>query len=405
MLTLENGSFSGSNGRFDPDERGHSPVSRLLAMGVSLHGPTASDPPRQVAFGWENTMSDKKLKLSRRNMLAGLGTIGIASAGAGYGTYAAFSDQEKAKATFTAGELDGKIAWSASYNGDHMGESGNNKKPMDINEHSEDNYVALEIGDLKPGDYGSIVFEIEVDTNPAWVFSCLDFGNNEDNGRNDPEKEAGDDGSEHQAEFGSKQYNNDDSPEMRDIGTGELAQNLLLIPFYDTNVTSNFFDSDSPDTFNPTNQGATSPAFWSNADNDFKPRSVIDIVTSELKQGTVEWSEGDDSMKSWDETPAPVGHKYEGCVLLNGAQGGDSTNEQEFAPLQPKSKDDSNVIRFGYDWNLPFNVGNKAQTDTLDLYFGFDFQQVRHNSSPARPYISTPGYAAQGDSDEGDHNN
>lgn len=344
-------------------------------------------------------MSDKKITMSRRKMLAGLGTIGVASVGAGFGTYAAFSDEEQAQATFTAGELDGKIAWSASYNGDQMGTSG--ETPMDIDANGGDNYLALEVGDLKPGDYGSIVFEIEVDTNPAWVFSCLDFGNNDDNGINDPEGKAGDDGSVHQAEFGSKQYNNDGSPEMRDIGTGELAQNLHLIPFYDTNVTSNFFDGDEPDTFNPTSQGATSPAFWDNANNQFLPRSVIDIVTSELKQGTVEWSEGDDSMKTW-ETPAPVGHRYEGCVLLNGAQGGDDTNEQSFGPLQPRSQDDDNVIRFGYDWNLPFNVGNEAQTDTLDLYFGFDFQQVRHNSSPARPYISTPGYAAQGDSNEGD---
>jgi hypothetical protein len=104
-------------------------------------------------------------------------------------------------------------------------------------------------------------------------------------------------------------------------------------------------------------------------------------------------------------TPAPVNRRYAGCTLLNGAQAGDTNNEQEFTYLDPVSESNDNVIRFGYDWHLPFNVGNEAQTDELSIYFGFDFQQVRHNESPARPYISTPGYRAQGGTagqDDGD---
>jgi predicted ribosomally synthesized peptide with SipW-like signal peptide len=338
----------------------------------------------------------EKLKLSRRKMLAGLGTIGIASAAASYGTYAAFSDQAQTEATFTAGELDGKIAWSSSYNGEPQRTSGEGDGPTRIDAHPEDGYVGLNVQDLKPGDYGSIVFEIEVDTNPAWVFSCLDFDNNVDNGLNAPESRV-DDTDVRTATFGEVQYEGDE-PDKREIGNGELAQNMLLIPFYDADVSSNFFDSDVPDTFNPTSQGRTSTAFWSNAEDGFLPRDVVDIVTSELRQGTLEWS---DEGANAEETPAPVGNKYEGCVLLNGAQSG-TDNQQGFAPLQPVSDDDDNVIRFGYDWHLPFDVGNEAQTDQLTLYFGFDFQQYRHNASPARPYISTPGYGAQGDEDEGD---
>jgi predicted ribosomally synthesized peptide with SipW-like signal peptide len=339
----------------------------------------------------------EKLTLSRRKLIAGLGTIGIASSAAGYGTYAAFSDQAQTQATFTAGELDGKIAWSSSYNGERQRVSGDGDHPMRVNAHPEDGYVGLNVQDLKPGDYGSIVFEISVDTNPAWVFSCLGFGNNVDNGLNAPESRV-DDTEVRTATFGEEQYDGDDSPETREIGNGELAQNMLLIPFYDADVSSNFFDSDVPDSFNPTNEGATSSAFWSNAESGFSPRDVVDIATSELRQGTVEWS---DEGANTEETPAPVGNRYEGCVLLNGAQAG-TQNQQGFAPLQPVSDDRENVIRFGYDWHLPFDVGNEAQTDQLTLYFGFDFQQYRHNASPARPYISTPGYGAQGDENEGD---
>jgi len=60
-------------------------------------------------------MTDK-IELSRRKVLAGLGTIGVASAGAGLGTSAYFSDVE----TFTnnrlvAGSLDLKVDWEEHY--------------------------------------------------------------------------------------------------------------------------------------------------------------------------------------------------------------------------------------------------------------------------------------------------
>lgn len=51
-------------------------------------------------------MSEKKLELSRRRILAGLGTIGVASAGAGAGTFALFSDEESSEDnTVQAGTL------------------------------------------------------------------------------------------------------------------------------------------------------------------------------------------------------------------------------------------------------------------------------------------------------------
>jgi predicted ribosomally synthesized peptide with SipW-like signal peptide len=57
-----------------------------------------------------------KLELSRRKVLGGIGTIGIASAGAGLGTSAYFSDEETFKNnTLTAGSLDLKVDWEEHY--------------------------------------------------------------------------------------------------------------------------------------------------------------------------------------------------------------------------------------------------------------------------------------------------
>ena len=60
----------------------------------------------------------KEFKLSRRKALAGIGGIGVASAGAGLGTSAFFSDQESFEGnSITAGELDLRIDWQQLYFG------------------------------------------------------------------------------------------------------------------------------------------------------------------------------------------------------------------------------------------------------------------------------------------------
>ena len=56
--------------------------------------------------------------LSRRRVLAGLGAVGLASAGSGLGTSAFFSDEETFEDnTLTAGELDLKVGWQQTYTG------------------------------------------------------------------------------------------------------------------------------------------------------------------------------------------------------------------------------------------------------------------------------------------------
>ena len=62
-------------------------------------------------------MSDNNgLNISRRRALAGIGAIGVASAGAGVGTSAYFSDTESFEGNqLTAGELDLKVDWEEHY--------------------------------------------------------------------------------------------------------------------------------------------------------------------------------------------------------------------------------------------------------------------------------------------------
>ena len=62
--------------------------------------------------------TNDKIGLSRRKVLAGLGAVGVASAGAGLGTTAYFNDTESFNNnTLTAGELDLKLDYKSTYLG------------------------------------------------------------------------------------------------------------------------------------------------------------------------------------------------------------------------------------------------------------------------------------------------
>ena len=66
-------------------------------------------------------MTDSRIDISRRHALGALGTIGLASAGAGLGTSAYFSDEETYENNqLTAGTLDMVVDWEEHY-ADWMG--------------------------------------------------------------------------------------------------------------------------------------------------------------------------------------------------------------------------------------------------------------------------------------------
>jgi len=117
-------------------------------------------------------MPEKQVELTRRRVLGGIGTIGAASAVAGAGTMAYFSDSESSNNnTISAGTL--------------------NLEPAGSSDGGSFNIAA---GDLAPGEQtqvgyldlknvGTVAGELD--------YNITDISNNE-NGRNDAEVEAGD---------------------------------------------------------------------------------------------------------------------------------------------------------------------------------------------------------------------
>ena len=147
--------------------------------------------------------------LTRRKALAALGTIGVASAGAGLGTSAYFSDQETFQNNrLTAGELDMKVSWAEHYSDwspdeaefagmadgelvvdDREGfmnatfqegfpddgtrqaiESGDTDPCEALADVPDDlDGPVIDIADVKPGDFGEVTFDFALCDNPGYV--------------------------------------------------------------------------------------------------------------------------------------------------------------------------------------------------------------------------------------------
>jgi len=316
----------------------------------------------------DNTGS--KVTLSRRKALAGIGTIGTASALGLGGTYAQFTDTEANSVTFTAGGIDGTLSWSGSYNGNTV------EDMINVDTSGEGVDGTVHFTDIKPGDYGSVNFAIEVQNNPAWVASCLDYSNNIDHKNFEPETDADSDVDETNINANGELSG---EPSTSD---GELAQNLLTIPYYDSDGSSQFFDSNGMNPEDLPSNFAVPSAFWSNSENSaegpddyLSPQTVHDVATSSGSLNTEVWNGGEPV-----SIDAPQGASVgDGCVFLDGGQAGGSSsdNTRPVSELQP-----GDTLYFGYDFHLPFDTGNAAQGDRVDIDFGFTFLQSRHTEAP-----------------------
>ncbi|MFA9427745.1 SipW-dependent-type signal peptide-containing protein [Natronorubrum sp. A-ect3] len=162
-------------------------------------------------------MTDEPNSISRRNVLAGLGTIGVGGALVGAGTSAYFSDEQQLPNELVAGELKLKLDWQQRYYG-----ASQETRPQDyggagrpyVNAHpdhdkdgeqsivvndteyrydelgrnigdDEIDYCAdldqdfyfgenqnslIELDDIKPGDCGEITFSYHLCDNDGWIW-------------------------------------------------------------------------------------------------------------------------------------------------------------------------------------------------------------------------------------------
>lgn len=203
-----------------------------MSAGGSPRGDAVSRQPDSDVG--ETTMTDEPNSISRRNVLAGLGTIGVGGALVGAGTSAFFSDRETLDGNeLVAGELDLRLDWQQLYYGmpedhdlapygsagrpfvsahpDHDDNGGNGEQSLNSDEfdsvpddgvvrysdesaniqdyltcetlpnfddpedfgNNNENYdpdSLIDLNDIKPGDCGEVTFSLHLCDNPGYIW-------------------------------------------------------------------------------------------------------------------------------------------------------------------------------------------------------------------------------------------
>ena len=269
--------------------------------------------------------------LSRRKMLAGLGAIGLASAGAGLGTSAYFSDREEFEDnSLTAGTLDMSVTADVVAANQYWVDQGG----LDISAvaDSQDAAMGLTIDDIKPGDWGIICFEIDIDSNPGYVQVCTENFVEAGGANPEPEQEAEGDA------------DND----------ADLGEFLLTTVWQEYNGATD-------GTGTKSDLNVLDPVFNNNSD-------IIPLAYGEPDLGGVV------------DTDQHHTTAREANAILDVANGGYIIKDDTGEPMVVGSDDD--VYEFCLLIELPYEVGNVVQGDSLAFDLVFKTEQVRNNETP-----------------------
>lgn len=319
--------------------------------------------------------NDGRFNLSRRKALAGLGSIGAASAVGGLGTTALFSDDESVSSTFTAGELDLRLDWRthvSSYNG----QSQTQTEPVDVGEGTERGVVSFDFSDLKQCDEACIVFSLHVEDNPAWVWfgSEVTADHEGDNGVNEPEAQAGD----NDADGGFS------TMDVQNAGDGELDNFLQSRSFYDD---SNDCQKNANETALDDWRYVTDPGLLSSiADNG---GILLDGIRNEevsfRSQGSTTPYLPEDESKAIHATPFFPDVATAEAELQNW-WGGNIPHATDRLPDMTGTQYFAIQIQMPCDQEGVDNPVNQAQGDVLEMDFSFYAEQARNNAFPRSPW-------------------
>lgn len=281
--------------------------------------------------------------LSRRKMLGGLATIGVAGAGAGMGTTAYFSDEEAFDDNqLTAGELDLVVDYWTDANSAAVagGTVGNGRIDGDVSAQ----YV---LNDVKPGDDGWLVFCPKVVDNPAWLWAGSNGATDFENGQTEPEAAVDD------SDGGSL------GGELDGAGAGELSENIQVTVSW-CEVTGDLGGED-PDL----DDNVETIRELNNPDDYTLADLLLELQTGELVAGLEKNEDGE-----WVETD-------------DGAYPASSDSDTQTGQC------------ICVEWTVPTDVGNVIQSDGLAFDVAFAAEQRRHNPDPQTPFGAVVGSDAE----------
>ncbi|WP_440007728.1 TasA family protein [Halomicrococcus sp. SG-WS-1] len=370
-------------------------------------------------------MTDDKFDLSRRKLLGAFGAMGTGAALGGAGTMAYFNDKEKSTGnTFTAGELDLEIDWVEHYNGEKIEDQDLTSNPGPI----------FDLGDVKPGDYGEATISLHVFDNPAFVHMAGELTSNAENGVNEPESKA-------------EEEDDPKGPDSGDDWSGELADEILVDVWYDGTEEdpdggNNVFDEGElpiasgtlRDVMAQLEDGRLLRDQTSDGDgggggnggecltsDEWKidktpavgdtagPNGEVEITAVEREAGEVvgvEWESSTDiCLVAVKGGPSTATYEYD-CATSGGIDyapkntGNENRTYYEISNVQFYCCEDgdggngdgddcwpnSTTQYIGFSWELPKEVGNEVQSDSVSFDLKFHAQQCRHKDEPRNPF-------------------
>ena len=295
------------------------------------------------------------IELSRRKVLAGLGTIGAASAGVGMGTSAYFNDTESfTNNSLVAGALDMKVAYSAHYS-DWSPDEGEG--------------VEVTMWDGPAGTTGGPADVPEgmtgLPTNAAWLIAVDDPDQFLEN------TQYAADGSTDCAEGTDIDDLEQPVIDLDDVKPGDFGE-----------VTFDFALCDNPgylwfrgDLLEAAENGLTEPE----SKDDDEEEGVVELL--DVVQAAV-WVDDGNNYQNGDEAPMVVGSLRDVFAELGSGQGlaleGDIPAEEGGGVGRNCfSAGASHSIAFA--WWVPTDHGNEIQTDSASFELGFYTEQCRHN--------------------------
>ncbi|WP_340100076.1 SipW-dependent-type signal peptide-containing protein [Salinibaculum salinum] len=267
-----------------------------------------------------------KYDISRRKVLAGLGTIGVAGAGAGLGTSAYFSDEESfTDNSLTAGKLD--LAVKADIY-EYQGAANDGGQSFHGVVNGGDD-VQQELTDVKPGDYSWGKFCFSIVDNPGYIWAGGELTSNDENTVTEPEADS------------DKENNAQTDSQIE--GDGELADAIEGCLFYTTHGD-----------YDPAEQGRPTETRAPGDEDDIILEGSLREILAALQTG----------------------------VPLDGS---DDDGRQAFPGDEEESFDDDERC-LGFWWEVPTSVGNEIQTDSLTFDITFYAVQERHNDGSDNPF-------------------
>ena len=265
-------------------------------------------------------------------MLGGVGAIGLASAGAGLGTTAYFNDTESfADNSLEAGSLD--LFVHVDYTEDQGSYAQYSTPPGTFVDGNvvgggDGEPLRIEVDDLKPGDSGEGEFCFSIVDNPAYLWMCGALTENAQNGTTEPEAET------LEELYGS-------TP-----AEGQLADAMTVSLSYCTTEVDE-----------ETEQETTVIG------DELVAGSLAEVMAM-LATGVPLSGDGDADAAVADR---PV---FEGVE----------------APFVDEEVNAAETC-LCFEWEVPTDVGNEIQTDSVTFDFEFYAEQARHNDGTLNPCI------------------